>query len=67
LNKDTETTRVTVNNNDFSTIRVFNIGETTMANGDTLNDDDSNKKKVAYNVQNVLKKSGQGADSYSSS
>lgn len=69
LNKDTHATRIA----DFDLsanlngVHVYNIGETPIdASGDTLNDADSTSRFVKYDVQNVLKLSGDGNNSYGS-
>lgn len=70
LNKDTHDTRIIDSSfvsNNLQGVHVYNIGETpTISGADTLNDADSTSRYVKYDVQNVLKLSGDGANSYGS-
>jgi hypothetical protein len=69
LNKQTESTRIIDQDlsANLSNVHVYNIGETPIdLNGDTLNDADSTSRFVKYDVQNVLKLSGNNTNSYNS-
>ena len=67
LNKQTHSTRIIEEDlsANLAGVHVYNIGEASIdANGDTLNDADSICRSVKYDVQNVLKLSGDGNNSY---